>query len=216
MKWKLRLRLEDVYGGYGEVRYEPQEQVKLSRSRTKVTLRESIGVAIPVTTEEQIKESKLEPISTFRLDEDGTPLLRLGGAHGKLWRALKSAARQLYELGDDSFKKSYKAAVAMVTVSPVWVRLETDEDLRVEGIPQLLRGTGGGMIIQHFDVIPRADATVFLTFPEALAGKVRRMLAQLELGSHFNKRRTSIKIEDVTSTDQPRPDRTVPDSAVPS
>lgn len=125
MKWRLRLELEEVYGGDGHIRYEPREKVTLSRTRTRTKVRDSIGVAVQVGTEEEVKEKRLEPIATFRFDDDGTPLLRLGGAHGKLWGAIKASARQLYELGDEEFKRAYKAAVNMILVSPVWVRLNT-------------------------------------------------------------------------------------------
>ena len=202
MKWRLRLELEQVYGGDGHVRYEPIEKVTLSRTRTRTKVRDSIGVAVQVGTEEEVKERRLEPIATFRFDEDGAPLLRLGGAHGKLWGAIKSSARQLYELGDEQFKRAYKTAVNMILVSPVWVRLDTTEDFAVEGIPQVLKGAGGGMIVQHFDVIPSARAEVFLTFPDLLEVKVRKLLDQLQLGSHLNKRRATIRIEGFKPTSQ--------------
>ena len=198
MKWEVELELEDVYGGDGELRYEPREKVTLSRTRTKTMVRDSIGVAVSVGTQEEIKEKKLEPIATFRLDEGDVPMLRLGGAHGKIWGALKSSARQLYDLGDVDFKKAYKAAVDMINVSPTWVPIETDQDLRVEGIPQVLKGIGGGMIVQYFDVIPRGIATVTLTFPDPLESKVRKLLNQLETGTHLNKRRTTIKVNNIS------------------
>jgi hypothetical protein len=195
MKWAVELELRDVYGGDGEVRYEPREKVTLSRTRTKTMVRESIGIAVKVGTEEEIKEKKLEPIATFRFDEErDAPTLRLGGAHGKLWGALKASAKHLYNLGDPDFKKAYKAAMDMITVSPVWVPLEVEGDIRVEGIPQVLKGSGGGMIIQRFDVIPKARVRVTLTFPDALEPKVEKLLQQLEMGSHLNKRRASIRV----------------------
>lgn len=197
MKWRLQLELEEVYGGDGHIRYEPREKVTLSRTRTRTKVRDSVGVAVQVGTEEEVKEKRLEPIATFRFDEDGAPMLRLGGAHGKFWGALKASARQLYELGDDEFKRAYKTAVNMILVSPVWARLSTDLDFAVEGIPQVLKGRAGGMIIQHFDVIPKAKAEVILSFPDALEGKVRKLLDQLQVGAHLNKRRATIKIEGV-------------------
>lgn len=197
MNWRLRVKLEEVYGGDGEVRYEPREKVTLSRTRTKTMVKDSLGVAIQIGTEEEIKEKKLEPIATFRFDDDGAPMLRLGGAHGKLWGALKASARQLYNLGDEDFKRAYKAAMEMIIVNPTWVRLETDDEFTVEGIPQILKGSGGGMIIQHFDVIPSARAEIDLSFPDALETKVRKLFQQLELGSHLNKRRARIRIEGV-------------------
>lgn len=197
MNWGIDMLLDNVYGGDGEVRYEPKEQVKLSRVRTRTTLKESIGIRIPVTTEEEVREKKLEAIATFRLDEDGTPMLRLGGAHGKLWGALKSCARQLYQLGDEDFRRTYKVIMEMITVRPSWIRLETDSELFVEGVPQLLKGPSGGMIVQYFDVIPRARASVKLSFPDSLEPKIEKLLTYLEKGTHLNKRRTMISVREV-------------------
>lgn len=198
MKWEVELELEDVFGGDGEVRYEPREQVRLGRTRTKTVVKESTGISVDYVTEEKIKQEKLEPINTFRFDEDGNPTLRLGGAHGKFWGALKAAARQLYNLADEDFKRSYKAVMDMIMVSPVWVPLVTDGDLRVEGIPQVLKG-GAGMVVQHFDVVPRAEVTLTLTFPKAIKGKVKKLLELVEMSSHFNKRRTTVRVKGTKS-----------------
>ncbi len=192
--WNVRLELTDVFGGDGEIRYEPVEEVKISRVRTKTMVKDSIGLAFKVGTEEEIREKKMEPIATFRLGEDGVAILRLGGAHGKFWGALKQSAKELYQLGDEEFKRSYKSAMEMISVSPTWIPLETDEDFRVEGIPQILKGRAGGMIVQRFDVIPRATAHVLLNFPDLLERKVKRLLEHVQIGSHLNKRRTLINI----------------------
>lgn len=199
MRYKVELELEDVYGGDGQVRYEPQEKVKLSRTRTKTTIKESIGIAVPVTTEEEIKEKKLEPVHTFRLDGDGTPMLRLGGAHGKFWGALKAAAQQLYSLGDEDFRSSYRPIVDMITVTPTWACLETNDDLKVDGIPQVLKGKGGGMIVQYFDVVPKTTVELTLMFPDAIEDKVRRLLDHVQIGTHLNKRRTQIRVLKITT-----------------
>jgi len=196
VRWRISLELEDVYGGDGNLRYEPKEKVTLNRTRTKTMVRDSIGVAVKVGTEEEMRERKLEPIATFRLDGE-TPTLRLGGSHGKLWGAMKGAAKQLYDLGDEDFRKSYRAVSDMVMVSPAWVPLDVDGEIRLEGIPQVMKGSGGGMIVQYFDVIPKACASVVLTFPDVLAPRVRKLLSQLETGTHFNKRRAVIRIVEV-------------------
>lgn len=200
--WTVDLELTDVFGGDGEFRYEPQEEVKLSRVRTKTMVKDSIGLAFKIGTEEELREKKMEPVATFRLGEDGEALLRLGGAHGKFWGALKQSAKELYQLGDDEFKRSYKTVVDMISVTPSWVPLQTDADFRVEGIPQKLQGRAGGMIIQRFDVIPKAAAQLTLNFPDLLENKVRRLLEHVQIGSHLNKRRTSISVTGVESEGQ--------------
>ena len=193
MKWKVELELHDVYGGDGELRLEPKEKVTLSRTRSKTVIRDSIGVPVEFKDEEELKEKKMEPIHTFRLEDDAF-VLRLGGSHGKLWGAMNESAKQLYSLGDKDFLKGYMAVMGMIMVSPTWVKLETDSDLRVDGIPQEMKGRGGGMIVQHFDVIPEARCSIQLSFPDAIKGKVDKLLKQLEVGSHLNKRRSTIKV----------------------
>lgn len=202
MMWNVRLELTDVFGGHGEFRYESQEKVKLSRVRTKTMVKDSIGLAFTVGTEEELREKRMEPIATFRLGEDGTALLRLGGAHGKFWGAMKQSAKELYQLGDDEFKRSYKSVVEMISISPTWVPLDTNDDFRVEGIPQMLNGRAGGMIVQRFDVIPRATADITLTFPDLLERKVKRLLEHVQIGSHLNKRRASITVTGVEPESQ--------------
>lgn len=193
MKMQVELELRDVYGGDGELRYEEKEKVTLSRTRTKKMIRDTIGVAVSIGTEEELKEKKLESIHTFRLEKDA-PVLRLGGSHGKLWGAMNEAAKQLYNLGDKDFAKGYSAVLGMMNITPVWVTLETKDDFKLEGIPQVMKGRGGGMIVQHFDVIPKAVCTVELLFPDLLEKKVNKLLSQLEIGSHLNKRRSTIKV----------------------
>ncbi len=193
---EVTLELSEVYGGDGKIRYEDKERVSLQRTRTKTQVRESTGVVISDELQTKIKEKKIEPIATFDFDKEGNPILRLGGAHGKFWGALKSSAKQLWQLGDSDFKRAYKAVPDMILVSPPFVSLESDSQMHVDGIPQVLKG-GGGMIVQQFDVIPMATCTVRLTFPDAIKSKVQKLLDQIQVGTHFNKRRTTIKVLDI-------------------
>ena len=148
MKWDVELEMADVYGGDGINRYEPREKVALSRTRTKTTIRQSLGVAVQDMTEDQVKEKKLEPVATFRFDDKGDPTLRLGGAHGKLWGALKACARQLYDLGDPDFR-SYKAAVEMILTG--WVHF-------VSGGKELSMSKRAGTFIALDDLLAELGA----------------------------------------------------------
>lgn len=192
MKLELELELTDVYGGDGEIRYEPKEKATTQRTRTVTTVRQSIGVPITDSTKRESKEARLEPINTFRFT-DGKPMLRLGGPHGKLWGSLKGCAKQFYDLGDPDFAKSYKAIIDMIQVTPVWVPLAVDGEVRVDGIPQILKG-GAGMVIQYYDVLPTARCKTTLTFPDVVTPKVRKLLAHLQVAPHLNKRRSMIRV----------------------
>lgn len=191
MKIQLDLELRDVYGGDGEIRYEPKEEVKLKRSRTKTMVRESIGLVVNQTVEEETVEEKMEPVNTFRV-ENGDFVLRLGGSHGKLWGAMKAAAKQLYSLGDKDFR-TYKPIMEMISVQPVWVPLPVNGDLRTEGLFQLMSGRATGVTL-YYDVVPKTEVSMEVEFPNAIKGKVDKILERIQKMSCLNKRRATIKI----------------------
>lgn len=85
----------------------------------------------------------------------------------------------------------------MITVTPSWARLESDGEVSLEGVPQLLKGASGGMIVQYFDVLLTAHSTIQLSFPDPLETKVRKLLRHLEMGTHLNKRRAMITVKSV-------------------
>lgn len=201
MQYKLELELTSVFGGDGITRDVPVETLKLSRKRTKV-VESTLGIPVdPDVTTEQTTEVKMEPVHTFRM-EDGLPVLRLGGAHGKFWGAIRGAGKQLYSLGDKDFR-AYKALVEQIIVSPDYCPIKPEGmngsvEFVDEGIPQILAGRSGGMIVQHYDTIPKATTEVVLTFPDALKKKIDRLLEQVQVGTHLNKRRTVINILSIT------------------
>jgi hypothetical protein len=197
MKLKVELELQDVFGGDGFVRIEATTKTTLKRQKKEKATRQSIGVEVSDGVDQELSETKQEPINTFRFDEDGRPTLRLGGAHGKLWGAMKSCAKQLKELGDADFSR-YNTLMDMILVSPVWVVLDSNgENIRCDAIPQLMAGMTRSMIIQRFDVVPKAITTVELIFPGQVKRKVDKLIRQLEVGTHLNKRRSIIKIIDI-------------------
>jgi hypothetical protein len=86
----------------------------------------------------------------------------------------------------------------MISVTPAWVPLQSDGEIRVEAIPQILKGAHGGMIVQYFAVISKATCAGMLAFPDALGPKVESLLKHLEIGTHRNKRRSAIRILGIT------------------
>lgn len=198
MKLKVELEMQDVFGGDGFVRTEATTKTTLKRQKMEKATRQSIGVEVTDGVAQEKSETKQEPINTFRFDENGRPTLRLGGAHGKLWGAMKASAKQLKELGDADFSR-YNTLMDMLLVSPVWVTLNPNgESIRCDALPQQMAGMSRSMIVQRFDVIPKANATVELTFPDQVRRKVEKLIHQLESGSHLNKRRSIIRILGIT------------------
>jgi hypothetical protein len=198
MKLKVELEIQDVFGGDGFVRTEATTKTTLKRQKTEKATRQSIGVEVTDGIAQEKSETKQEPINTFRFDEDGRPTLRLGGAHGKLWGAMKASAKQLKELGDADFSR-YNTLMDMLLVSPVWVVLDSNGgNLRCDAIPQQMAGMSHSMIVQRFDVVPKTTAVVELIFPNQIKRKVEKLIRQLEIGSHLNKRRSIIKVLSIT------------------
>jgi hypothetical protein len=195
MKLKLRLELSDVYGGDGFTRFEQVEELRLSRSRRKVQVRTDVGVPITAELAERRTEIVDREVQTFKRGPDGEYYLRLGGAHGKLWGALKESAEILKDI-DGTFKSYSEITRLMrsVRVLPVWARLEDPDGIRLEKEPQILSGSKSSMINIYFDVISRAVCHVELTFPDPIEPKVRKMLKQLESINCLNRRRATIRI----------------------
>jgi len=191
MRRVYELTISDVYGGDGQIRYIEEEEPRLTRTRTTKKTRSDIGVSIESGMDEIVMEKIKREVHTFRRI-NGKPALRLGGAHGKLWGALKEARNVLYAMG----KPQYKSARLLDTiqVQPTWVELEPLSEIRVEKLPQVLNVLGRtSMIIQYFDVIPLCKARIELIFPDELKDIVEGLMRQLLNMGIFNKRRAIIQ-----------------------
>jgi hypothetical protein len=190
MKKTIELVFRDVYGGDGNVRYEDQQVPKLERTKTTTKKRSDIGVAVSSSMDELTTELRKVEIQTFHY-QDGCPVLRLGGTHGKLWGALEEARKTLNMLGDSSFRS--KGITQSIQIQPVWVKLEPLEDIKTEVLPQILNAPGRPMVIQQFDVIPRCKVTFDLIYPDSLDKLVAKLLDQIQSMGMLNKRRATIE-----------------------
>ena len=197
MKIGIELELIDVYGGDGEVRMVREQETKLKRTKKKTEMRADIGLPVSDSeTEEQSIQEVEREIQTFRRDEDGCPIMRLGGAHGKIYGALKSSASALRISGVSPFKSGYLTILNSLIISPVWARLEMEKgtEVQVQRLPQVLSGVKRTMIVQKFDSIPKCRAELMLTFPDAMDDAVEKMVRGLENVSMLNKRRATAKV----------------------
>ena len=194
---KLELKLENVYGGDGFERPHEVEEIKLKRSKSTITIRQDVGVPIERMKEEEKIEKKQVVVHTFRRDQDGIPMLRLGGAHGKLWGAMQEAGFLLYEIGQVPSKASIRRTMQSVQISPQWVRLEgfdVENGIEMDILPQILAGPGNAMISQYFDMIPECECEVTLRYPEELEKVILKLLDRVQTMNTLNKRRGTITI----------------------
>lgn len=190
MKKSLEIVFKDVYGGDGNIRFEDRETPKLERTKTTTRKKSDIGIAVESSMDEVTTETRKAEVHTFRY-ENGNPVLRLGGTHGKLWGALEEARKTLYMLGDSSFRS--KGIVQSIQVQPVWVKLNPLEELKTEVLPQILNAPGRPMVVMLFDVLPRCKVNIELLYPDNLDKLVKKLLTQIQSMGLLNKRRATIE-----------------------
>ena len=194
MEKEIKLKLENVYGGDGITRPEEVEEVKLKRSNTRVIIRQDIGIPVESMKKERKTETKEIAVSTFKRNEDGDPMLRLGGSHGKLWGAMKSSGEILYQIGEMKSKAMVERILRAVMIDPEWVTLKNGGKMKTEILPQLLNTPGQSQIQQYFDVIPECECTVNISYPDALDKHVTKLLDYVQSMNCLNKRRGKITI----------------------
>jgi hypothetical protein len=200
---ELTLSLTDIYGGDGYERPETVKEVTLEESKTTITVRKDVGV--PVEKERERKQVKEKEVSvfTFRRDDDGTPMYRLGGTHGKLWGCMKEAGVLLYQMGEQANKVTTERVMKAVQIQPQWVRLEMPEGVEMaqDTLPQELNGRNSSMVEHHYDVVPECTADVTITHPEPFGEKVEEYLEHAQTINFGNKRRGALEIEHQTVTE---------------
>lgn len=193
---KLELELENIYGGDGFERVETMKEVKLERTDKTVTVRKDVGVPVEKEKEEKKIEEKEVDVRTFKRDDDGTPLYRLGGTHGKFWGLLKEAGYSLYQMGEQENKVTTDRVMKTVQISPQWVKLEMEDgvEMEMDELPQMLSGRQNAMIQQYFDVIPKCKTEIRMTYPKNYEDLLERYLELAQTMNFGNKRRGTINI----------------------
>jgi len=194
----LTLNLTDIYGGDGFERPHTVQEVALEESKTTITVRKDLGVPVEKEHERKQINEKEVAVRTFKRDDDGTPMYRLGGAHGKLWGAMKEAAESMYDTGEIelSLTAIEERFMPAVQIQPQWVPLEMPEgaEIELDVLPQILNTRGSSMVEHYFDVIPEATAEVDVRYPEPYEPVVENCLQRMESLSFGNKRRGTLEI----------------------
>lgn len=198
-KVEVTLKIENVYGGDGFERPDTVKQVKLERTDKKITVRKDVGIPVEKEKEEKRVEEKEIGVKTFRRDDDGTPLYRLGGTHGKLWGAMKEAGYSMYQAGEQENKITTDRVLKALRINPQWVPLKIEDgvEIEVDELPQMLSGRQNAMIKHYYDVIPECEAEVTLRYPEEFEDLLMKYLDRVQTMNFGNKRRGTITILEV-------------------
>lgn len=198
MELNLDLEIKDMYGGDGVIRIEQIKKPISSKKRGKKTTRTSSvrNVSSEEETKEELFETKDDPVQTFKFDEDGNPIYKLGGIHGKFWGHLRACGKMLADIGDEDFKsKAFVDRMMMaVNITPMNVVIKDHEAIQKTKIPQLLNTAGNTMQFITFDYIPKCKVNLKMVFPDIYKSQIIKLLKQSETVFGLNKRRASITV----------------------
>lgn len=196
----LTLELTDIYGGDGIERPETFEEIVMEEQEKTITVRKELGVPIEREHETRKVREREESVRTFKRNDDGQPMYRLGGTHGKLWGVMKEAAESMYDTGEIelSLTAIRERFMPSVQVRPQWCVLEMPEDVEMEldVLPQMLEGRGNRMVEFYFDVIPEATTEVTVRHPETYDPVVDKIIVRSQVMSFGNKRRGTLTVAD--------------------
>ena len=201
---KVRLKLENVYGGDGFVRPERLKENVYSDKQKKVTIRQDIGIPVEDRKTSTMTREKDISINTFKRDGDGAFLYRLGGTHGKLWGAMREAGYSMADSGQVKSKSLVSRLLRSVQIIPQWIKLEMKDgiELQRDGLPQITAGMNRTMIMLYYDVIPECETEIVLRYPEEFEKYIVLLLEGAQTVNFGNKRRgvlTVLNMEDMKS-----------------
>lgn len=196
MELKLDLQIENLYGGDGNVRTVEVKEIKLIRKKGKTRTKADIGITTDRSTDEEQYEIRQQEIQTFKRDDKGNPIMRLGGIHGKLWGHLRASGKMLADLGTEGFdSKAFVDRMMMsLNLSPMNVSITEHDKIEIDSIPQIMNTMGKSMIVQQFDYIPKCRVELTMTLPDIYKPRVLAMLKQAEQLAGLNKRRSTITV----------------------
>jgi hypothetical protein len=202
----LDVDLFEVWGGDGEVRYMQMEHKKLSREKSKSKSKSTMPEHTTVRkTTEIITELVDEPVNSFRL-VDGKPVLNLGK---KVRGTLKAIGINFARMEHPIFPSMtfVRDMMSMVNVEPEIAILSDDKKWMENGnyylatSPQILNSAGKPMMTQHYDAIKKVKANIVIKYPSTFEPQVSAMISLLPSVKTFNRRSTTIKINEKTVHD---------------
>lgn len=198
MKCELILEIRDLHACPGD--RPPKEHIvskdvftQEERETTQEVLDEDL--LLPREKEKQTKKTreKIEPLYAFRI-ENGKPLMRLGGAYGKLAGLFREAGASLWAQKIKGFSKGYKSFVKSLVMKPQWIELEEASEIEIAVLTQMLAGRGNRMIFQYYEKIPYCTAKINIDMPKTMKEQFEVLMKQAEGMPFGPKRRGEITV----------------------
>ena len=143
------------------------------------------------TTEE--KRGTIQPLYAF-LEEDGSPVFRIGGPYGKLMGLLKEAGSFLYTQKVPGFRTGYKKILKSMIVKPQWVTLDDATEIENVKIPQIMAGRSKAMILQYYEKIAHSTARITIDMPDSIKDQFETLIKQAEGMPFGPKRRGELRV----------------------
>lgn len=193
MELKLNLKIENLFGGDGIIRYIEEKQIKFVRKKSKKTTKQNTGVSSENAVGEEQSEIVKREVQTFKF-ENGNPTYRFGGIHGKLWGHLRASGKMLADLGELDSKAGVDRMMMSINLTPINVIITNFKPIQIAEIPQITAGMNRALIIQKFDYIPECQIEMIIKFPDMYKEQVLKILKYSEELAGMNKRRATLTI----------------------
>lgn len=201
MKCELEIKIRDLHACPGD---RPPKQHIVSKDVFSQEDRESIKEDLDedlVLQREKGKQTKktreeVKPLHAFRV-ENGNPMMRLGGAYGKLAGLFRDAGGSLWAQKTKGFTKGYKSMLKSLIIKPQWVELEEASGIEIATIPQILAGRSKAMILQYYERVPYCTAKISVEMPEKMKEQFEVLVKQAEGMPFGPKRRGEITVHNM-------------------
>ncbi len=198
MKCELTLEIRDLHACPGD--RSPKEHIvskDVFSQEDLESIKEDLDEDLVLQREKgkQTKKTREEvkPLYAFKI-ENGKPIMRLGGAYGKLAGLFRDAGGSLWNQKTKGFTKGYKSFLRSLIIKPQWVELDETSGIEIATIPQILAGRSKAMILQYYEKIPYCTAKINIEMPEKIKGQFEVLMKQAEGMPFGPKRRGEITV----------------------
>ena len=198
MKCELTIKIRDLHACPGD---RPPKEYTVSQDVFSQEDRESTqevldeDLLLPRERGKQTKKTreKIEPLNAFKI-ENGKPIMRLGGAYGKLAGLFRDAGSSLWAQKVKGFSKGYKSTLKSLIIKPQWVELEEASEIEIATIPQIMAGRSKAMRLLYFEKVSYCKTTINIEMPKGMKEQFEILIKQAEGMPFGPKRRGEITV----------------------